>query len=93
MLTNDQAIAVSQIRALHEAFSTTSAELIRENHKVVKGSKAPPYFQLIEMPWVGCEAPVFEHVPIVDKRFRGAGRLASMATNTTTEDNYYVTFR
>ena len=204
------AIAVSHLRALHEALSTTSAELIivlegdatetentpqlfasfvanwfnnpqlqytkcvslsysswhgqydkliRENHKVIKGSRVPPYFQLIEMPWVAnekghksfrfvgqgarslaysrefaksiiakrvnhfydmwiieeltkerkdfeaknkkygeynsiylcCEPPVFEHVPTFDKRFRGSGRLASMATNTATEDSYYIT--
>ena len=96
------AIAVSHLRALHEAISMSSAELIivlegdvqetdntpqlfasllanwfnnpelrytkcislsysnwhgcydqliREHHKVIKGSRVPPYFQLIEMPW------------------------------------------
>ena len=38
-----------------------------------------------------CEPPVFEHVPAFDKRFRGSGRLASMAPNTATEDSYYIT--
>ena len=35
-----------------------------------------------------CEPPVFEHVPAFDKRFRGSGRLASMAPNKATEDSY-----
>ena len=44
--------------------------------------------QLYNAIYLCCEPPVFEHVPTFDKRFRGSGRLASMAPNKATEDSY-----
>ena len=38
-----------------------------------------------------CEPPIFEHVPTFGKRFRGSGRLESMAPNSATEESYYIT--
>ena len=40
---------------------------------------------------VVADPPVFTHVPSFEKRFRGSGRLESLAVNPAEEISYYIT--
>jgi hypothetical protein len=37
-----------------------------------------------------CIPSIFEHIPDMDKRFRGSGRLSAIASNAAEEDAYYI---
>jgi hypothetical protein len=37
-----------------------------------------------------CIPSIFDHIPDMDKRFRGSGRLSAIASNAAEEDAYYI---